>query len=172
LIQRKRRKRRGEEEKKKEKRSRREKKKEKRKKEKRKGLSLASKIPSQKARWRLGRSQKGLRGDRREARGISGDLGEVGEELEGLGEDWKVFEGRKDFAAEVVLERVGGQTPRKSGERKKNLKEPRAIMKSPQESEQWKDSQSNFFLFLFFFFSFLFLSFFFFPSLPTSFHLL
>ena len=118
------------------------------------GLSLASKIPSQKARWRLGRSQKGLRGDRREARGISGDLGEVGEELEGLGEDWKVFEGRKDFAAEVVLERVGGQTPRKSGERKKNLKEPRAIIKRPQESDQWKDSQSNFFLFSFLSYSF------------------
>jgi len=46
-------------------------------------------------------------------------LGEVGEELEGLGEDWKVFEGRKDFAAEVVFERVGGQTPRKSGERRR-----------------------------------------------------
>ena len=94
-------------EKKKEKRRRgeeeREKEQEKRKKKKkRKGLSLASKIPSQKARWRLGRSQKGLRGDRREARGLSWDLGEVGEELEGLGEDWKVFEGRKDFAAEAV----------------------------------------------------------------------
>jgi len=39
-------------------------------------------------------------------------------------------------------------------------------MKSPQESEQWKDSQSNFFLFLFFFFSFLFLSFFLLPLSP------
>ena len=111
-------------------------------------------------------------GDRKEVRGILWDLGEVREELEGLGEVWKVFEG-KDFVGEVGLERVRQTSRKRSKERKKNLKESRAIMKRPQESEQRKDTQwtlnRTFPISISFSISFLsFLSFLFpsFPSLP------
>ena len=92
---------------------------------------------------------------------------------EKLGRNWKAWEefGRfrvekKWFGKSWTNPKKGKQKKKKK--RKKNLKESRAIMKRPQESEQRKDTQSTLnrtfsISFLFLHISFFFLSFF--PSL-------